>query len=133
MSNTISKIIVLVAIFCYLSASSIASAHGGSWMSANTDSTVANSIFIENNDLNGKGLSKKEPLEDSMSPSCHNKVSNADQQANIGCELLCSAIGHVMLDLDEPLVDPLTPQLENYSLLAGLVTRQSIVEKRPPK
>ncbi len=132
MSNTISEIIVLVAIFCYLSASSIALAHGGSWVSGNADSTVVNSTFVKQDDLNGKS-SDKEPLEDSMSPSCHNKDNNADRQANVGCELLCSAIGHVMLDYDELFIDQSLPTIEADRLYADLVTRQLIVEKRPPK
>lgn len=122
MSNTISKVIVLIAIFCYLSASSIASAHGGSWMVDNPGSTSTNSSLVNN-----------DSLENSMLPSCHNKGGNAGSQANVGCELLCSVIGHVMLDFYEPLINPSEPKLEAPSLLADLITRQSIVEKRPPK
>jgi len=122
MSNAISKIIVLIAIFCYLSASSIASAHGGSWMVDSTGSTSANS-----------SVASSDSLEDSMPPSCHNKIGKADSQTNIGCEILCSAIGHVMLDFDEPLIDPSERKLETFSLLTDLITRLSIVEKRPPK
>ena len=101
-------------------------------MSSNADSTVTNSTLIEHDDLNSKAADK-EPLADSMSPSCHNKDNNADRQANVGCELLCSAIGHVMLDFDELFFDPSLPAIETHRLYADLVTRQLIVEKRPPK
>ena len=38
-----------------------------------------------------------------------------------------------MLDFDEPLIDPSERKLETFSLLTDLITRLSIVEKRPPK
>ncbi len=132
MSNAVSKCIVLVAVFCYFSGSSIASAHLGSWMNANADSTVVNSTFFKDDDLNAKALDK-EPLEESMKPSCHNADSNTDRQANIGCDLLCSVIGHVMLSFDELFIDLSLPKIQKHRLYAHLVTRQLIVEKRPPK
>jgi len=122
MSNNVSKLIAFIATLCFLCASSLALAHTKSWVSAN------DSLTTQSQNLSGTEL-------ESMMPDCHTQsgLSGDTNGCNMGCELLCSMIGSVMIDLGEISIAKSRSVFNLPHLLADLLSQQQLVEKRPPK
>ena len=128
MSNTINKITVLIAVFCYLAASSIASAHVGISM-GNKEA----SFYAEVIDTTGNTTVNSAAVDESMSMPCHSIGDESCCDANSACKLMCSAIGHALLTPPTALVSKPALALKTPVSKSNLMVRQLIVEIRPPK
>jgi len=122
MSNNVSKLIAFIATLCFLCASSLALAHTKSWVAVN------DSLTTQSQSLNGM---EPEP----MMPDCHTQsdLSIDSSGCNMGCELLCSIIGSVVIDLGEISIAKSHSVFNPPHLLTDLLSQQQLVEKRPPK
>ena len=128
MPITINKITVLIAVFCYLAASSIASAHVGISM-GNTDA----SFYAEVVDTTGNTSVGSVVVDESMPMPCHSIGQEGCCNVNSACKLMCSAIGHALLTPPTTLVFKPVLMLKTPISKSNLMVRQLIVEIRPPK
>lgn len=122
MSNKVTKTIAFIATLCFLCSSSLALAHTKSWGDTN------DSLTTESQNFSGT----KPEL---MMPDCHTQsdLLSGNSDCNMACELLCSMVGNVMIDLREVSIAQSLSVFNSANLLTNLSSQQQLVEKRPPK
>ncbi len=118
------KIMIAVTLFCYLAASSVASAHGFSSLTLNlTDSPASQATLMP-----------VTPIDEAQVINCHPSVTQDDDKSgSTACKIFCSVMAHAVVDTIDSITFDVKPLTGVAFLHVSVLSRQLAVETHPPK
>ena len=129
--QTLTKLIAHISIFCYLTVSGVALAHGITGM-AMLDDTALSSMSLSPKIEMIEAITTMED-HTAVMVDCHQSSKAMDQAAEGTCQIVCAALS-VALTLELPVESPQSiPALHFYQWAAYAINQLASVEPHPPK